>query len=180
MTDQIGAVTIKLAPLIISRDELSNSKAYEGEAQPTPKKAFLPIIQNASAQVGLVSLPKHLVEMVSKTYRSQAVAELQKCSDLLASDIPQIKLATAREQGNKIGVAAILRRPKNNILIGAAYFKEQIKKFEDLSWALAAYNGGRGNALRWKKTNTITFAETREYITQVLDNLKIYKRIYEG
>jgi len=53
--------------------------------------------------------------------------------------------------------------------------------------ALAAYNGGPGNALRWRERGgdgadeflaAVDYAETRRYITAITVNQEQYERLY--
>jgi soluble lytic murein transglycosylase len=63
-----------------------------------------------------------------------------------------------------------------------------LKLFEgDVAAALAAYNGGPGNSLRWREAapndpdvflETIGFAETRAYVQLVLEHYARYRRAY--
>lgn len=55
--------------------------------------------------------------------------------------------------------------------------------------ALAAYNGGPGNAMRWMEpagddadlfAELITFSETRQYVTRIREQLAIYQALYGG
>jgi soluble lytic murein transglycosylase len=54
--------------------------------------------------------------------------------------------------------------------------------------ALAAYNGGPGNAMEWQKLapndpdlflEVIRFEETRNYIDSVYELFNIYRRLYD-
>jgi soluble lytic murein transglycosylase len=58
----------------------------------------------------------------------------------------------------------------------------------DLYGALAAYNGGPGNAMTWKNLvppdpdlylEVIRFEETREYIKGIYEIFSIYKQLYD-
>jgi len=57
----------------------------------------------------------------------------------------------------------------------------------DLYAALAAYNGGPGNAMQWRQLSgedpdlfleTVRFEETRNYIRNIYEIYVIYKRLY--
>jgi soluble lytic murein transglycosylase len=81
-----------------------------------------------------------------------------------------------------------LYRPLVNINYGAFYLNQQRNGFGgDIPVALAAYNGGPGNASRWLQlTNSdldlyvevIRFEETRNYIRYIYELYTIYKGLY--
>ncbi|HQL39366.1 MAG TPA: hypothetical protein PKV95_07800, partial [Anaerolineaceae bacterium] len=59
---------------------------------------------------------------------------------------------------------------------------------QEIYTALAAYNGGPGNATVWRELSgsdpdlfleTIRYEETRTYIKHIFENFKIYAEIYE-
>jgi soluble lytic murein transglycosylase len=67
-----------------------------------------------------------------------------------------------------------LYEPELNVRYGAWYLRHLLDVFDgDVRKALAAYNGGRGNVERG-----VVFAETREYVTRVLDAREAYRRAY--
>jgi soluble lytic murein transglycosylase len=82
-----------------------------------------------------------------------------------------------------------LYRPKVNITFGADYLSAQRDYFNgDLYTALAAYNGGPGNAAIWKDLagddpdlflEVIRYEETRRYIRGVFENFAIYRLLYD-
>ena len=81
-----------------------------------------------------------------------------------------------------------LYRPIVNLKYGVDYLGRQRELFEgDLFAALAAYNGGPGNALEWKKLapddpdlflEIVRFEETRNYIRGIYEIFTIYRFIY--
>lgn len=81
-----------------------------------------------------------------------------------------------------------LYRPNVNIRFGAHYLAKQLKLFDgDIYSALAAYNGGPGNAAQWKKLSgddqdlfleIIRFPETQDYIRRIYEIFSIYRRLY--
>ncbi len=84
-----------------------------------------------------------------------------------------------------------LFRPERAIRYGAFYFADQLDAFDGAPWmALAAYNGGPGNAFRWALGDTaidpdlfyeqVTFTETRDYLRLVLENYAWYRYLYQG
>lgn len=110
-----------------------------------------------------------------------------------AQGLMQIMPATGREIVNISGWPKNYRdsdllRPVISIRMGAEYLARQKNFLEgDTLAALAAYNGGPGNAQAWKKlangdpdlfVEVIRFAETRTYVMQISDFLNIYNRLY--
>ena len=84
---------------------------------------------------------------------------------------------------------ADLFRPHLSIRYGAFYLGVQLETFEQaLGQALAAYNAGPGNAIRWSGDDPgidpdlfferVTFAETRLYLRTVLENYAWYRFLY--
>jgi soluble lytic murein transglycosylase len=75
-----------------------------------------------------------------------------------------------------------------NVDFGAYYLNWALKQLDgSLAAALAGYNGGPGNALRWRKlapgdddlmVALIDYGETRVYVQQVLGQLEAYRRLY--
>ncbi len=82
-----------------------------------------------------------------------------------------------------------LYRPKVSINFGAAYLNSQRNYFDgNLYAALAAYNGGPGNAALWLEASggdydlfleSIRFRESREYIKGIAEIFSIYRRLYQ-
>jgi soluble lytic murein transglycosylase len=82
-----------------------------------------------------------------------------------------------------------LYRPYLNVKFGAWYLARQLKDFENnLFAALAAYNGGPGNARRWLElvgdgdedlfVESISNAETRRYVEKVYEHYARYRELY--
>ncbi len=83
---------------------------------------------------------------------------------------------------------SLLYRPKVSVVYGAYYLSANRKLLGgDLYGALAAYNGGPGNASDWEKLSqsdpdlmleTVRFSETRKYIRSIYEIYIVYKRLY--
>lgn len=81
-----------------------------------------------------------------------------------------------------------LYRPQVNIAFGVYYLARQRDRFGGNLWiALAAYNGGPGNAARWWEAargdvdlfyERITSEETRRYLERILEHLSVYRLLY--
>ena len=82
-----------------------------------------------------------------------------------------------------------LYRPYLNVKFGAWYLARQLRDFENsLFAALAAYNGGPGNARRWLEltgngdedlfVESISKAETSLYVEKVYEHYAMYRKLY--
>jgi soluble lytic murein transglycosylase len=110
----------------------------------------------------------------------------------------QIRPLTAQEW-----VQAVLRRrtfegnlfePETNLEVGTWYLGKLLKRYartdNPIPYALADYNAGRSNVLRWKKgaaeTNSavfieqVTFPATREYITAIVRRAERYEAAFRA
>ncbi|QUH25577.1 lytic transglycosylase domain-containing protein [Serpentinicella alkaliphila] len=110
-----------------------------------------------------------------------------------AIGLMQIMPATGKDIAGRLKITVTnedILQPDINIRFGTFYIRSMLNMFsDDLDKALAAYNGGGGNVRRWSNSNlgstamgfptSITFLETREYITKVSDSYYIYKWLYE-
>jgi soluble lytic murein transglycosylase len=96
--------------------------------------------------------------------------------------IARLSGGTQFEQGD-------LSTPQINISYGAYYLRYLLKRYgQNTVLALAAYNGGEGNVDRWIADasmaerafviDQIPFAETREYVSRVLDARAEYRDKY--
>lgn len=78
--------------------------------------------------------------------------------------------------------------PETNIKYGTYYLRHLYDRFGNWDTALAAYNAGHGRVGNWLKDSrysddgvvlkNIPFAETRNYVNRVNDNLEHYKKLY--
>lgn len=81
-----------------------------------------------------------------------------------------------------------LFRPYINLIFGAYYFDLQLETFDgNIAPALAAYNAGPGNALKWYDVaaddhdlylETVNFSETRLYIRNIYTWHAVYRYLY--
>jgi soluble lytic murein transglycosylase len=110
-----------------------------------------------------------------------------------ARGLMQIMPATGEEIAAEMGwppgySAEDLYNPQINVTLGADYLAKWLNYFEgDVYAALAAYNGGPGNAIAWQQLSAgdpdvflevVAFRETRDYIQSVYELFTIYRRIY--
>jgi soluble lytic murein transglycosylase len=83
---------------------------------------------------------------------------------------------------------ADLYRPFVSVRFGTYYLATQLEQFDGRAEvALAAYNGGPGNAMRWLAEagddpdlffELITFSETRRYVSRIREQLAVYQALY--
>ncbi|MEZ4517828.1 MAG: lytic transglycosylase domain-containing protein [Chloroflexota bacterium] len=81
-----------------------------------------------------------------------------------------------------------LYKPYVGLRFGAYYLSQQLATFDNLPQvALAAYNAGPGNAIRWYDVagddfdlfvDTIDFSETREYVQRIYQGFIAYRFLY--
>jgi soluble lytic murein transglycosylase len=83
--------------------------------------------------------------------------------------------------------------PQTNTLAGTFYLRKLLKRYwrtdNPTLYALADYNAGRGNVLKWNSgaaaTNSaaflgqITFPSTREYVQAVLERCEHYRPVFK-
>lgn len=98
-------------------------------------------------------------------------------------------LEVADDINEEISVTEALYNPEKNIMIGTKYYSVLLNKYEGNELlALAAYNAGIGNVDRWIKEGTIKkdgsdienipYKETNNYVRKIVNNYKIYKKLY--
>src|SRR3954451_712128 len=107
-----------------------------------------------------------------------------------ARGLMQITPATAHAIAQRTGGTAFteadLATPQVNIAYGTWYLRHLLDHYDgDQTAALAAYNAGIGNVDRWRaaagaslSTGDIPFAETRAYVTKVLEAQREYRAKY--
>jgi soluble lytic murein transglycosylase len=111
-----------------------------------------------------------------------------------ARGLSQVIPSTAREIAGELGVTPFvlddLFRPKNGVTFGAWYLNRQVAGLGRRPLlALAAYNGGPGNARRWTQgdmaidaddfVEAIDFPETRTYVRSIYEIYTRYRGAYE-
>ena len=131
--------------------------------------------------------------LLAALIRQESFFDPRAGSSAGALGLTQVIPSTAQEIAADLGLEAEfsdqdLLRPAISILFGAHYFSEQLEAFDGrLAPALAAYNGGPGNASRWLEAaaededlflEEISFDQTRAYVKLVTENLVAYQALY--
>ena len=107
----------------------------------------------------------------------------------LSQVLPSTGAGIARALGRSTFDAEDLYRPSESVTFGAWYLAEQIRNLGSRPLlALAAYNGGGGNALRWSGRNmridaddfvdAIDYSETRGYVRSIYQMYSRYQQLY--
>jgi len=110
-----------------------------------------------------------------------------------AKGLMQLMPSTAEWAASQMGMSTyseeMLFDPEINVSIGVWYLANLRRLFDnDTALALAAYNGGRANVLRWlseeswsgsvEDADDIPFPETRAYVKKVLTTYEWYRRVW--
>lgn len=113
-----------------------------------------------------------------------------------ARGLMQLLPSTAKETARKADLdfnARKLFQPDYNMTLGSHYLGRMINNYDgSYIMAIAAYNAGPGNVRKWTRSfgtpgndlenainwiEKIPFAETRNYVQRVLENLQVYRHI---
>lgn len=124
--------------------------------------------------------------------RQESLFESFATSTAVAQGLSQVIPATGEYIAQKLAWPnyqnADLYKPYVGLAFGAYYLQEQLGLFNGfVSAALAAYNAGPGNALRWYNltgpdhdlyVETVNFGETRLYIERIYSGHLFYRYLY--
>jgi soluble lytic murein transglycosylase len=144
--------------------------------------------------------PSDMLEpaLVNAISRQESNFDPEAVSSANARGLMQLLPATAATVARRLGVrhqpGMLTADPTHNMRLGAAYLSELIGRFDGaLPLAVAGYNAGPARVAEWTGTygdprygggggiamldwmELIPFAETRNYVQRVLENLAIYR-----
>lgn len=138
-------------------EAINETEAEEGPGPvPAAEGPYADFIRAAAERYGLDPRLLEALVQVESAGRADAV------SSAGAAGLTQLMPGTAADLGVKDRFD-----PAENLMGGAAYLAAQIRRFQDLRLALAAFNAGPGCAERAGGVPRI--AETEAYIVSVLD-----------
>ncbi|MFV0430833.1 MAG: transglycosylase SLT domain-containing protein [Alphaproteobacteria bacterium] len=153
----------------------------------------LPSVKNSA---GYERLEKSLIHAI---IRQESAFDHDVGSHAGAKGYMQLMPATAKETANKYGLGwsgtSRLFTKDYNITLGTHYLADQVKRYNG-SYILAAvaYNAGPGRANQWIKrygdprsakvdaiewVEEIPIEETRNYVQHILENLLVYRSIFD-
>lgn len=169
-----------LEPLAVELGKASSNKAYITIKEGYPKA--IKISEN--------DLPKALYYAI---IRQESNFDPVAVSPAGAMGLMQIMPDTGRRLAQKLGLPkeGYARNPALNVRKGVAYLDQLHGQYGNVIMTVAAYNAGPGNVKKWveaygnprdfksldEKLNwieSIPFAETRNYVKKVLENMVIY------
>ena len=124
--------------------------------------------------------------------RQESLFEGIAVSRAFANGLMQIIPSTGEFIASRLGwpdySTAELYKPYVNVAFGAWYLASTRDGFDgDMYAALAGYNGGPGNAQRWREAakgdpdlflESITLDETRAYLLRIREHLAMYQKLY--
>lgn len=151
-----------------------------------PDSAYGDLIRAAATQHGV---PQDLLFAV---VREESRFEPGVGSSAGAVGLTQVMPETGQHLAGQLGLADFavedLKKPAVALDLGAYFLGRQIADYDGrLAPALAAYNAGPGNALRWWReaggdedlfVEIIDFPETSRYVKNVLASRAMYGRLY--
>ncbi len=139
-----------------------------------------------AAENGLEPFLVSAIIKVESGFRSDALSPRGAVG--LMQLMPQTGEWVAAQRGEAYAPELLLD-PETNIRFGAWYLAYLNREFGDAVIALAAYNGGRGNVIKWLSEGTwsgaatdldqIPFPETRQFVRKTVWTEKVYAYLYQ-
>ncbi len=136
-------------------------------------------IRAASAEFGVEPT------LVAAVIRTESRFDPEVVSPRGAYGLMQLLPRTARFVSERTGISGDFRDPETNIWIGTRYLSYLQDRYDgDERLVLAAYNSGEGRVDAWisdgdfDAARDIPFAETRDYVDNVLEAQQVYRELY--
>lgn len=140
-------------------DEIEEAVAWESESSPILmplNQPFQEAVAEAAARHGLDAKLLHALVMTESAYRPNSV------SPAGAAGLTQLMPGTARELGVEDRFD-----PVENLRGGADYLARQLRRFQDVRLALAAFNAGPARVASLGRIPRIR--ETEQYVESVIE-----------
>ncbi len=130
------------------------------------RQRYASLIDRTAKRYGVEAALVHALIKVESNYNPTAVSRAG------AIGLMQLMPDTAAEYG--VDSVDELYDPSVNVNTGTRHLKRLLKKYKNISHALAAYNAGEGSAVRFRRTGAYT--ETRKYVVRVIRYYQKYKQ----
>lgn len=148
-------------------------------------RVYRDAVERATKRFGVESA------LIYAIMREESRFDREAISPAGALGLMQLMPATGKREGQKIGISvrndSELFDPEKNILIGTAYLGNLLSEFQNLAFAVAAYNAGERVVRGWisdgkyksvdEFIEDIPYSETRAYVQRVLSSYFEYLRI---
>ncbi|MGE0044242.1 MAG: transglycosylase SLT domain-containing protein [Hyphomonadaceae bacterium] len=186
---------------------MARESSYTRTALRTAKAGIRRGILAVNAAFPLLDLPAEVRSMsrpepalVYAIIRQESEFDPRAMSPVGARGLMQLMPATARLTANRYGLpyqlANLTGDPQYNIRLGASHLSDLLDEFGgSYVLVIAAYNAGGGRAREWIRdfgdprssttdvvdwVELVPFAETRNYIQRVLENVQVYRHRLSG
>jgi soluble lytic murein transglycosylase len=182
--------------------QMAREQSYYRTALRSAKAGLFRNVVATSAAYPLIELPSSVRSngrpepaLVLAIIRQESEFDAGAISHANAHGLMQLVPSTARMQARRIGMtylrSALTSDPQYNMTLGSAHLGDLIDDFNgSYVLAIASYNAGSHRAREWiadwgdpraRSTDVvdwvelIPFAETRNYVQRVLENLQVYR-----
>jgi soluble lytic murein transglycosylase-like protein len=151
-------------PVVVVAPAVAARKATSGGTSGLVRKTgYDQVVDDVSRTYGLESALLHAVISVESRYNPKAVSKKG------AAGLMQLMPQTAKRYG-----VADAFDPAQNLDGGAHYLRDLLRKFNNISLALAAYNAGE-HAVAKHGNRIPPYRETMDYVPRVLDFYRRYR-----
>jgi soluble lytic murein transglycosylase len=187
--------------------QMAREQSYHRTALRSAKAGLFRGVVAANAAYPLIELPSSVQQsrriepaFVLAIIRQESEFDASAISSANARGLMQLIPSTAQAQARREGIpferSALTSDPQYNVTLGSAHLADLVDDFGgSYVLAIASYNAGSHNARAWISDwgdprsrsvdvvdwiELIPFAETRNYVQRVLENLQVYRHRLAG
>ncbi len=150
------------------------------------KTEYKEYVEKYSAEYDVDPLLVYSIIKAESNFNEGALSNKGACGLMQLMDETAREVAENTIMDYEPGVT--LYNPEKNIRLGIVYYANLRSIYNVDEVALAAYNAGSGNVNKWieqgiikadgSDIENIPFKETNTYVRKILNNYKIYKKLY--
>jgi soluble lytic murein transglycosylase len=186
--------------------QMAREQSYHRTALRNAKAGLFRNVVATNAAYPLIDLPSYVQTggrpepaLVFAIIRQESEFDASAVSHANAHGLMQLIPSTAQMQARRVGMTyqrSALSDPQYNMTLGASHLADLIDDFGgSYVLAIAAYNAGPSRAREWivdwgdprsrsvdvvDWVELIPFAETRNYVQRVMENLQVYRHRLAG